>query len=138
MVDCLITKMMVIPLNAMRLMPSFCNRSVRKTKCSSGAIVYMMRSFFVFGTGEAALVKEPDLTADDGSKLYINDEVVVDQDGSRGMREKEGSIHLEGGRHKIEVHWYNSGGGLGLYTFFNGPCIPKQVLSSDQLLTSQK
>ena len=73
------------------------------------------------------------LTSDDGSKLYINDQVVVDHDGNHGMREKEGTIDLAPGRHKVEVQWYNSGGGMGLYTFFKGPGIPKQILTSDRL-----
>ncbi len=73
------------------------------------------------------------IASDDGSKLFVNDKEVVDHDGNHGVTEKKGSLALEKGKHKIELQWYNSGGGYGLYTFFEGPGIPKQVLSSDRL-----
>ncbi|WP_051315716.1 alkaline phosphatase family protein [Arenibacter certesii] len=73
------------------------------------------------------------ISSDDGSKLYVNDKIVVDNDGNHGVKEKNGRIMLAKGKHKLEVQWYNSGGGYGLYTYFEGPGIPKQVLSSDRL-----
>lgn len=73
------------------------------------------------------------IASDDGSKLFVNNKEVVDHDGNHGVSEEQGSVELKKGRHKIEVQWYNSGGGYGLYTFFKGPNIPKQILSSDRL-----
>lgn len=73
------------------------------------------------------------ISSDDGSKLFVDNKEVIDNDGNHGVKEEKGSVALEKGKHKIEVQWYNSGGGYGLYTFFEGPHIPKQILSSDRL-----
>ncbi len=71
--------------------------------------------------------------SDDGSNLYINNEKVVDNDGNHGVQERSGTVRLTKGYHKIEVAWFNSGGGLWLNTYFEGPGIPKQILSADRL-----
>lgn len=73
--------------------------------------------------------------SDDGSKLFINDKEVVDSDGNHGVRSKEGKIFLKKGKHKVNVLWYNSGGGLWLQTYIKGPNISRQVLTS-QMPTS--
>ena len=69
--------------------------------------------------------------SDDGSKLYINGKAVVDNDGNHGVRPREGTVFLESGKHKVEVTWYNSGGGLWLQTYVEGPGFHRQVLTSD-------
>jgi hypothetical protein len=69
--------------------------------------------------------------SDDGSNLYVNDALVVDNDGNHGVRSRQGTITLDKGKHKIEVTWFNSGGGLWLQTYIKGPGIPKQVLTTD-------
>lgn len=49
--------------------------------------------------------------SDDGSKLFIDDEEVVDNDGDHGTTEKEGKVALKKGFHKIRVTYFDSGGG---------------------------
>jgi alpha-L-fucosidase len=49
--------------------------------------------------------------SDDGSKLYIDDEEVVDNDGNHGAVEKNGTAALKKGTHKIKVLYFDSGGG---------------------------
>ena len=46
------------------------------------------------------------LSSDDGSKLYIDDAIVIDNDGLHSTQMKEGSIKLLPGRHKIEVQYF--------------------------------
>lgn len=46
--------------------------------------------------------------SDDGSVLYIDDKLVVDNDGSHSVERAEGDIALEKGYHKIEVHYIES------------------------------
>jgi len=53
-------------------------------------------------------------SSDDGSKLYIDDIEVVDNDGDHGMAEKNGKIILNAGYHKIKVVYFDSGGGNDL------------------------
>ncbi len=52
--------------------------------------------------------------SDDGSKLFIDDEEVVDNDGDHGTVEKEGKAALKKGFHKIRVVYFDSGGGNAL------------------------
>ncbi len=49
--------------------------------------------------------------SDDGSKLFIDEEEVVDNDGDHGTVEKSGRAALKKGYHKIKVIYFDSGGG---------------------------
>jgi len=51
------------------------------------------------------------IASDDGSKLFIDDEEVVDNDGDHGTVEKTGRAALKKGYHKIKVLYFDSGGG---------------------------
>ena len=57
---------------------------------------------------------EFELASDDGSRLLIDDEVVVDNGGLHGTQEKRGSAPLSRGWHKISVEWFNKTGGADL------------------------
>ncbi len=46
------------------------------------------------------------LLSDDGSKLYIDDQVVVDNDGVHPPEEKSGSVELAGGIHSMRVSYF--------------------------------
>lgn len=59
--------------------------------------------------------------SDDGSKLYIGEEVVVDNDGLHGMQSRSGTIALAAGHHKIRVEFFERGGGAGLIVSVDGP-----------------
>ena len=54
------------------------------------------------------------LTSDDGSRLLIDDKVVVDNDGLHGTQERRSSAPLAKGWHKIKVEWFNKAGGAVL------------------------
>lgn len=54
------------------------------------------------------------LTSDDGSRLWIDDRLVVDNDGLHGAVTKMGNVALAKGHHKIVVGWFNKSGGLDL------------------------
>ncbi|HLK29314.1 MAG TPA: alpha-L-fucosidase [Puia sp.] len=54
------------------------------------------------------------VSSDDGSKLFIDGEEVIDNDGSHGDNEKSTSIALKKGYHKIELDYYNGAGVGGL------------------------
>ncbi len=55
--------------------------------------------------------------SDDGSRLFLDDEEVVDNDGDHGAEEKEGKAALRKGFHKIRVTYFDSGGGNELKVF---------------------
>jgi CubicO group peptidase (beta-lactamase class C family) len=56
------------------------------------------------------------LASDDGSQLWLNDELVADNQGDHGMRACEtDGVWLEADRwYPLRVRWYNSGGGADL------------------------
>jgi len=66
--------------------------------------------------------------SDDGSKLYIGDTMVVDNDGLHGMQERGGQIALRTGTHAIRVEFFERGGGAGLIVRFQGPALSKRVI----------
>lgn len=73
------------------------------------------------------------LQSDDGSKMYINEEVVVDNDGGHGLIEKEGKIALKKGKHKLRVEYFNDHGGYWIETFYKGPSTTRQIIPADKL-----
>lgn len=73
------------------------------------------------------------LASDDGSKMYINDKLVIDNDGDHGVVLKSDTVDLTSGTHKIRVEWFNLGGGYWLGTMIEGPGIPKQIIPPSML-----
>jgi hypothetical protein len=53
-------------------------------------------------------------SSDDGSKLWIGDSLVVNNDNPHAIQERTGTIGLKAGLHKIAVGYFQGGGGLGL------------------------
>ena len=71
--------------------------------------------------------------SDDGSKLYVNNQLVVDNDGLRPPVEKSGSIDLSAGRHKLVVDYFEGYGGQSLEVSYAGPGISKQLIPDEVL-----
>src|SRR5579862_8418217 len=46
------------------------------------------------------------LLSDDGAKLYIDDQVVIDNDGLHPPQEKSGALDLAGGIHQIRLSYF--------------------------------
>jgi alpha-L-fucosidase len=57
--------------------------------------------------------------SDDGSMLYIDDQLIVNNDGNHGMEERSDKAFLAKGMHKIKVAYYDSGGDNGLNVNYN-------------------
>jgi len=55
-----------------------------------------------------------ELTSDDGSRLLLHDEVVVNNDGLHVAQAKRGVMALEAGLHPIAVEWFNRTGDAAL------------------------
>ena len=71
--------------------------------------------------------------SDDGSRLYIGDKLVVNNDGNHGMVEKRGSIQLSAGSHPLVVTYYDQGGGDGLRVSWSSRGFKKQSIPSSKL-----
>lgn len=67
--------------------------------------------------------------SDDGSKLYIGDELVVNNDGLHGMVSMSGTIPLAAGWHRIRIEFFENGGGAGLISTMSGPTLPVTTLN---------
>ncbi len=75
------------------------------------------------------------ITSDDGSKLFVCDSLVVDNDGLHGEGELAGQIALKAGLHRIEALMFNNKGGQALGVSWRGPGLDKQPLTGANLLT---
>ncbi len=63
------------------------------------------------------------LTSDDGSRLYIGDDRIIDNDGLHGMETKQGIAPLAAGYHHVRVEYFNAAGGMGLKLEWQGPGV---------------
>lgn len=61
------------------------------------------------------------LTSDDGSKLSIDSKEIVLNDGLHAMLEKSGALFLNKGYHKIDISFFQLGGGSGLNLKMKAP-----------------
>ncbi len=71
--------------------------------------------------------------SDDGSKLFIDDIEVVDNDGDHGTVEKSGRAALKKGFHKIKVLYFDSGGDNELKVFLQPEDGTKEEIRADHL-----
>jgi hexosaminidase len=68
------------------------------------------------------------LTSDDGSKLWIGDLLVVDNDGLHSMVERRGQVLLKAGRHPITVAMFEATEVEGLSVAYEGPGVSRQPI----------
>lgn len=73
------------------------------------------------------------LTSDDGSKLWIDGELVADNDGVHGATRASGAVPLARGWHTIEVVWFNATGGAELDLQWALPGQPFAPVAGDML-----
>ena len=73
------------------------------------------------------------VSSNDGSRLSVADKLVVDNDGLHGEYEKEGEIALKKGLHKIELLYFQAGGGKALNVFIKNSKNEKVEISENVL-----
>jgi alpha-L-fucosidase len=66
--------------------------------------------------------------SDDGSRIFVDDSLVVDNDGLHGMQEKRGDIALAKGVHALKIGYFQNGGGAGVTVTFRSPALGQQPL----------
>jgi hypothetical protein len=74
--------------------------------------------------------------SDDGSMLYIDNKLIVDNGGEHGSQLKTGSIPLTKGYHKIKVEFIDLGGGAVMSLQWKKPGGIMEVISTDNLAVS--
>ena len=76
--------------------------------------------------------------SDDGSRLHLYGQLVVDNDGLHGMAERSGAMALTAGLHTITVTFFAKTGGDELEVWYEGPGIEKQRIPSDALFRTDR
>ena len=71
--------------------------------------------------------------SDDGSKLFIDNELVVNNDGIHWLNEAYGAVKLEKGFHKINISYFDQIGGTTLNCFIQQEGKEKQEISASKL-----
>ncbi|CAM5384846.1 hypothetical protein SALBM311S_04816 [Streptomyces alboniger] len=77
------------------------------------------------------------LISDDGSRLFVGDEKVIDHDGLHGAEPKDGAIALTPGHHALRIDHFDRGGGQQVTLQWKPPgaddftLVPNSVLSTD-------
>lgn len=68
--------------------------------------------------------------SDDGSKLYLDGNLLVDNDFNHGFDRKSGLVTLNEGEHDFRLEYYNNTWGKGLAVLYEGPDMQYQPLLS--------
>jgi hypothetical protein len=77
------------------------------------------------------------LTSDDGSRLFVDEELVIDHDGLHGPDPKDGTAQLSAGYHSLRIDHFERTGGQQLTLAWRPPdaadfaVVPNSVLSTD-------
>lgn len=75
--------------------------------------------------------------SDDGSTLWIDGELVVDNDGLHSMRKRNGSITLTAGKHDIEMYFFERTGHQGMIAYWQGPGVSsEEIIPASQFTQS--
>jgi len=77
------------------------------------------------------------LDSDDGSKLFIGDKLIVNNDGLHGMEVRSGHIALGAGKHPLRVEFFENGGGAGIIMQWKGPGVSKAVVPASALTRTE-
>ncbi len=93
--------------------------------------------FYVRWTGVIRVPKDGRVRfttdSDDGSRLFVDGQLVVDNGGLHPMEEQSGEIELKAGDHEFKVDLFENGGGVGCRVYWQATggareIIPEAVL----------
>jgi len=93
----------------------------------SGFIKIQLDGFYVF------YVK-----SDDGSQLFIDNRMIINNNGRHAAIENSGFAFLNAGFHKIELEYFQAGGDQFLETSIEGPNMKKQIIPAEILFQEKK
>jgi hexosaminidase len=73
------------------------------------------------------------LTSDDGSKLFIDNQLLIDNDGLHSSKEVSGKIFLESGNHPFKIYYFEKTGSQELRVEYEGPGFRKKPIPANVL-----
>ncbi|HVK14751.1 MAG TPA: PA14 domain-containing protein, partial [Gemmataceae bacterium] len=74
------------------------------------------------------------LKSDEGSKLWVDGALVIDNDGRHGMRERSAAVNLTAGYHALRVEYFEDTGKAGLQLSWAGPGVSKRIIPAANLV----
>jgi hypothetical protein len=77
------------------------------------------------------------LKSNDGSRLYIDSDELIENDANHAAVEEPGSIALKAGCHPIMVKYMQCGGGKSLLVSWSGPGFAKQEIPAQVLFHTE-
>jgi len=75
-------------------------------------------------------------TSDDGSRIYIDSKLVVDNDGEHAATQKQGEVELSEGDHPIIVTYFQGVADAELKVEWEGPGLARQSIPESALFTT--
>lgn len=73
------------------------------------------------------------VTSDDGSKMYVNGSLLIDNDGTHGDQEKSGEVTLSPGYHLLVVDYFEATRGQTLDVQWSTPTASKSSIPDSRL-----
>ncbi|AGZ41389.1 family 16 glycoside hydrolase [Actinoplanes friuliensis] len=119
--------------NVDRLTPTIDYRTDADFGLSDNFVAHVLGNLNVPADGAYAFR----LTSDDGSRLYLDDAEVIDNDGLHGVVSKDNTVTLTAGVHALRIEYFEAGGGQELSLAWQPPGadafvpVPTSVLSTD-------
>jgi hypothetical protein len=75
-----------------------------------------------------------DANTDDGVRLWVNNQLVIDHWVAQSASDSIGTITLQGGvRYNIQMDYFNAGGGAVAHLYWYSPSQPKQIIPASRL-----
>ena len=71
--------------------------------------------------------------SDDGTVLFVDGKMVVNNDGRHAPIERSGVMMLDAGYHAVRVMFFQGGGGMELSASIKGPHMDKQIIPAGML-----
>ncbi len=97
----------------------------------------LLEYFFVRWTGLIRVPRDGKYRfftmSDDGSRLYIDGKLVVENGGLHAMFEKEGEVDLKSGDHPIRIDFFENSGVAGCIASWAPPGLEKGVIPATAL-----
>ncbi len=76
------------------------------------------------------------LTSDDGSRLFIGAQPLIDNDGLHGAVTQSAPVRLEAGMHALRIEYFEKGGNESLELEYEGPDLPRRAVPGTHLFHS--
>ncbi|MBN2447815.1 MAG: family 20 glycosylhydrolase, partial [Phycisphaerae bacterium] len=71
------------------------------------------------------------VTSDDGCRMWVHDELVVEHDGLHRATEESGRITLKAGLHPVKIEYFQAGGHTKLSIAYEGPGVDKHEIPTE-------